>query len=279
MLPIRRDIQFRLDASRICDWHPGDRKITHFYNALSIFFPEGERFFIHSVRRYRDRISDAELQAAVTAFIGQEAMHGREHTECNRAMAEAGLPVERLERVVTALLERIKKRQPAAMQLSATIALEHLTAIMADTLLRNPELIEGADPRYVALWRWHALEETEHKAVAFDVYDTVFGRGAGAYMVRVLGLIGATLLFWPLVFAFHLRLIAADRKTSRLRGWGELIAFLYGPRRGLFPKLVRPWLDYFRPGFHPWDHDNRRFLEQVDEVVAAAQAPTMPAAA
>ncbi|SFF50501.1 hypothetical protein SAMN04488120_10621 [Fontimonas thermophila] len=278
MQPIRRDIRFQLDPARVCDWHPDDRKITHFYNALSIFFPEGERFFIHSVRHYRDRIADPELQAAVTAFIGQEAMHGREHSDYNRALVEAGLPVQQLEGIVIRLLERLKRRLPPQLQLSATIALEHLTAIMADALLRNPHFIEGADPRYTALWRWHALEETEHKAVAFDVYDSVFGRGVRAYVVRAIGLLGASLVFWPLVFAFHLRLIAADRKTPRLRGWGRMLAFLYGPRRGLFPKLLRPWLDYFRPSFHPWDHDNRALLREVDAVVAAVDG-RLPAAA
>lgn len=78
---------------------------------------------------------------------------------------------------------------------------------------------------------------------------------------------------------FYNALSIFGRGAGRLRGWGELIAFLYGPKRGLFPKLLRPWLDYFRPAFHPWDHDNRRFLEQVDEILATARTPTLPAAA
>ncbi len=270
-LPTRRDLHFRLDPSRICTWRNADRKTNHFYNALSIFFPEGERFFIHSVRHYRDRITDPELQKAVTAFIGQEAMHGREHTEYNDAMVAAGLPAQALESMVTSILEPIKQHLPAQMQLSTTIALEHLTAIIADALLNHPQWIEDADPNYRALWRWHALEETEHKAVAFDVYDQVFGRGTSAYLQRCTGLIGATALFWPLVLAFHLRLIRADRKASRLRGWGDVVSMLWHPRDGLFPNITRPWLDYFRRDFHPWDHDNRAQLDRLAELVAPIQ--------
>lgn len=265
MQPIRRDIHFDLDPKKVCNWRKGDRKVTHFYNALSIFFPEGERFFIHAVRHFRSQITDPELREAVTAFIGQEAMHGREHTDYNNAMTQAGLPADRLEGVVVSLLEDIKRRTPAQLQLSVTIALEHLTAILADALLTHPDWIERSDSHYRSLWRWHALEETEHKAVAFDVYDRIFGRGFRAYAVRCAGHLGANAIFWPMVLAFHIRLIAADRDAPRLRGWGETLNILWNPRSGFFPSIVRPWLSYFRRDFHPWDHDNRELLARMDE--------------
>ena len=31
--------------------------------------------------------------------------------------------------------------------------------------------------------------------------------------------------------------------------------------------MARPWFDYFRPGFHPWDHDNRHFLHGIEDWV------------
>src|SRR6267142_1836665 len=76
MMPIRRDVHFKLPAERISDWHPGGPHVAHLVNTISMFFPEGERFFIQSVRNYRNRITDPELKKAVTGFIGQEAMHG-----------------------------------------------------------------------------------------------------------------------------------------------------------------------------------------------------------
>ena len=59
-------------------------------------------------------------------------------------------------------------------RLAATVALEHLTAILAAALLDGRSgSLAGADPRVAELWRWHAVEETEHKSVAFDVYAVV----------------------------------------------------------------------------------------------------------
>lgn len=187
VLPTRRDIRFDLPAEHIADWNKGSVHLSHFMNTMSIFFPVGERFFIDAVRQYRDQVTDPELQKAVTEFIGQEAMHGREHEHYN-ALLYARVPeAAQVERFVGALLEQIKK-MPPHVRLSLTIALEHFTAIMADGVLKDPRVLEGAESRFARLWRWHALEETEHKSVAFDVWDTVMGRGIGAYLERSAGI-------------------------------------------------------------------------------------------
>ncbi len=277
MLPIRRDLHFSIDPARVCDWHGRGRIVTHFMNALSLFFPDGERFFIHSVRYYRERLADPELRDAVAAFIGQEAMHGREHTAYNGAMAAAGLPAAPLQRRVAALLEQLKVILPAPTQLGITIALEHLTAIMANALLAHPDLIEGSDPNYSALWRWHALEETEHKAVAFDVYERTVGTGATAYAVRASSLVVASTIFAALVFAYHLRLVAADPKARKVRDGLRMVGFLHG-RKGLLRRIAGPWLDYFRPGFHPWQHDNRALLDEIDAFTARIEREMLTAA-
>lgn len=267
MLPIRRDIQFRLDASRICDWHPGDRKITHFYNALSIFFPEGERFFIHSVRRYRDRITDTELQTAVTAFIGQEAMHGREHEEYNNALFAVSKVAPKFERLVGGLLNWLKDNTPKSARLSTTIALEHFTALLASQVLENEALSKNSEPHFAAVWRWHALEETEHKAVAYDVWEAVMGRGPRAYVERAGGQLLATLIFWALVTPTFLEVVREQGKLTDVAGWRKFARYAFG-EVGLIRKLVLPWADYFRPDFHPWDHDNRAYLDEIDAFVA-----------
>ncbi|MCA3859791.1 MAG: metal-dependent hydrolase, partial [Burkholderia sp.] len=83
MMPVRRDIRFALPPERARDWHVQGVPVTHFMNALSLLFPAGERFFMDSVRNYRDQIEDPELKKQVIGFIGQEAMHTREHIEYN----------------------------------------------------------------------------------------------------------------------------------------------------------------------------------------------------
>jgi predicted metal-dependent hydrolase len=106
-----------------------------------------------------------------------------------------------------------------------------------------------------ALWRWHAIEETEHKAVAYDVYREALGDGPGAYLQRAAGMVLATGLLWSLVFLYHARLVREDGGLTDVRGWGRYLRFLF-IRPAVLPKLVLPWLGYFRPSFHPWQHDN-----------------------
>ncbi|WP_051362101.1 metal-dependent hydrolase [Solimonas soli] len=270
VMPVRRDLHFALPAERIGDWHDEGRHVSHFFNALSLFFPDGERFFIHSVRHYRNEISDPTLSRAVTAFIGQEAMHGREHTECNEMLDRAGLPGAPLQQFVFRLTERLK-HLPKAMQLSATIALEHLTAIMANSLLQDARVVGRAEPHFARLWRWHALEETEHKAVAYDVWCAVMPKTLGSYLMRVTGLLLASLIFWPLVFTFMWRITRADAQCRAERGgWRRTLRFLFltpGPLR----RAMGEWFDYFKPGFHPWQHDNRRYLAGIEPLLRDLQ--------
>lgn len=271
LMPTRRDLKFRLPAERISDWNHDSVHISQFMNTLSIVFPVGERFFIQSVRNYRDRITDPELQKAVTAFIGQEAMHGREHEEYNEALFARVPQAAEFEKRVARLLGFVQKRLPRSTQLSATIALEHFTAILADALLNEPRVLEKAHPRFAALWRWHALEETEHKAVAYDVWEAVMGRGARAYVGRTSGLLAATAIFWVMIGPAYLQILRAEGKLTDLRGWRLWARHTLG-EVGILRRIVLPWADYFRPGFHPWDHDNRHFLKEIDTLTAELQA-------
>ncbi|PTU30195.1 metal-dependent hydrolase [Stenotrophobium rhamnosiphilum] len=277
MIPTRRDLHFKLLPSSVSNWHAKGPYVTQFTNAMSIFFPEGERFFIHTVRHYRDHIHEPQLKKAVTAFIGQEAMHGREHDEHNRLLNRAGLPADELERQVKKFLVMLEEKLPPAAQLSITIAQEHFTAIMAEIVLTDPRILAGADARLKAMWRWHALEEIEHKAVAFDVYEAVMGRGIKAYALRNTSLVITTLGFLSLVLYYQQRMLKAD---SHPRSWKDFGAFakfmLISP--ALLPKLALPWLSYMRPGFHPWDHDNRDLLKEMNTLVAKTKKYELQAA-
>lgn len=270
MIPTRRDLHFRLKAHSVTQWHEAEPYVAHFANAMSLSFPEGERFFIHTVRLFRDRITDPELQKAVAAFIGQEAMHGREHEAYNRLLAQAGLPVAELEAVIYRQFQFLKAKLPAAAQLSVTIAQEHLTAVFAELLLTEPKLLAGADAELTALWHWHALEEIEHKAVAFDVYETVMGRGLAAYSLRATSLILTTAMFLGLALYYQQRLLSTNGQSRSWRGVRAFGKFLF-VSPAMLPRLLGPWLAYLRPGFNPWDHDNRYLLEQMDALVARVE--------
>ncbi|KVG28399.1 metal-dependent hydrolase [Burkholderia ubonensis] len=271
VMPVRRDLRFDLPVERVKDWHGKGPHVTHFFNALSLLFPAGERFFMDAVRHYRDRIDDPVLKRQVLGFIGQEAMHTREHVEYNELLQANRLPARKLDRRVWAVLDYLKRTLPHSVQLAHTVAAEHYTAMLADWILRDPSRLAGSVDGYRQMWIWHALEETEHKSVSFDVWNAVMKPGARRYCVRIGVFLATTLTFWPTVYLMHRALLRRDpaARRHRVRGTLGMIAFLYGPRRGLFPRIAREWLSFLRPGFHPWDHDNRHHLARVDALVAA----------
>lgn len=264
--PIRRDLEFHLPADKMGTWHPAGAAHSLFMDTLSVFFPTGERFFINSLRPYRDKLKDPALIKALNAFIGQEGMHGREHMEYNAKLVGAGIPVDQQEALVDTLLDFGKARLAPEYQLAITVALEHLTAILGDILLREPRLLDGADPHFAALWRWHALEETEHKAVAFDVYEQMVGKGPRAYAIRTAALVLSTAIFWALVYPFWIQNLRARKQLGNWRGIWTALKFQWLSPGGL-RRTIPDWLDWFKPGFHPWHHDNREYLERIDTLV------------
>jgi len=258
----RRKVDFDFDPQSVPrDFYAGDAVQSLVLTALSLVFPDGERFFVESVLRYRDHIDDPELARAVKGFAAQEGMHARAHAAFN-AMARAhGLDVaEDLEREVRHLLSVGRKRRPPAARLAVTCALEHFTAILAEQLLTDEAHRSSFHPSVRSLWVWHALEESEHKAVAFDVFQKV----SGSYVIRARAMVIASAFFIGFIAYSHFRLLAARGLLGDVRG--QLRAFDYlWLRRGLFRRLIPAYLDYFRPSFHPNDRDTTALLDRWRE--------------
>jgi len=248
-------------------WLDGDVYRTAFMNALSMSFPLGEQMFIDSVRAaVPEAILETGLQAEVKDFIGQEASHRFVHQQYNAELARQGfdytLEPEILKRI--ALVSRL----PALDRLAVTCAFEHYTAMLADFVLRHPEWMDGAEPQMRTLWSWHAAEESEHKAVAFDVYRAA----GGGYWKRVLWYLHVSLIFFWDSGRQTIHNLRRDRALWRLRTWTSAARTWFG-RKGLAWHLFKPALDYLSPRFHPWQHDNRAllqmWLERNDEAYRA----------
>lgn len=254
-------------------WHSGSAFKSHFFNAMSVLFPKGERFFIDSVRHFRKSADGTELAEQIRGFIGQEAHHSNEHIQYNERLKAQGYDIDSLENALGRRLRFVQKHFSAKRQLAATVGVEHLTAIMADALLKNPQWMAGADPAVRRLWHWHALEETEHKAVAFDLYRLI---GGGETRRRVL-MAEITLFFIYDVTKNLLHMLKRDGLLWNWATWKEGWQFLWG-RDGVLKPLIRPYLDYYRRGFHPWDHDNRELMHQYQAEFASAPG-AMPATA
>lgn len=262
--PLRRNLKFKLAKEDADSWNPAGIHFTQFMNTLSIFFPAGEKFFIDSVHNYRDKISDPQLAKDVKSFIAQEALHTREHLAYNQALIEAGFPVDRYMGRVEALLKFAQKVTPKSVQLAITISLEHLTASLGHVLLVEPKIMEGSEKGFMNIWLWHAMEEIEHKGVAYDVWNDVMASNPLRYPIRVGINILTHTVFWSLVIPFHLGLVNKSGKLFEIKGWSKCMNYLWGVP-GALRKISIEMLDYFRPGFHPWQQDNRALLDNLDQ--------------
>jgi len=253
-----REIESPLSPDTPRYWFDDHPFKTHYFNALSSSFPVGERFFIRSVRHFEPRITDPRLRQQILQFVGQEGHHRIEHRHhIDLMLAQGYSGITRFEHLVQGLLDFLNKRFPL-YALAATVSMEHFTAILADQLLRHPDRWLApmhADMRL--LWHWHAVEETEHKAVAYDVYQQV----SGNYWLRISAMILESIGFLLDILVRTVYFLWRDRKLFSLRLWLQGIAFVWG-RRGALGSVVGEYFKYFRPGFHPWQNDNYYLVEK-----------------
>ncbi|BBD00421.1 MULTISPECIES: metal-dependent hydrolase [Sphingobium] len=273
-----RDRRFGRDRTVARHWLNGDPIATAFFNALSITFPRGEAYFIDSVRTFRDGVPD-RLASEIAAFIKQEVVHSREHLAFNRQVTDHGYDVSRLDADVTMVLDLAKQRPPIA-SLAATMALEHFTAILAHELLSDPRHLDGADPEIAALWRWHAIEEIEHKGVAHDtwVHATRDWSRFKRWWVKSAMMLVVTKHFLHHRARGMMDLLQQDGVTG-VRAWGGLLNYAL-VRPGILRRVARPWFGYFLPGFHPWAVDDRALIALAESPYAdALQQDALPSPA
>ncbi len=272
-----RDRRFGRDLQQKRWWLNGDPVGSAFHNALSITFPRGEAFFVESVKAHRDG-TPSKLAAEIRSFIKQEVMHSREHVSFNKRVSDAGYKIDHLEQVVIDTLALTKGR-PEILNLAVTMALEHYTAIMAQMMLADDKMFAGADRELADMWRWHAIEEIEHKGVAYDTWlhatrDWTRGK---RWRVKTIMMLIVTQRFWTKRWAGTLDLLSQDGIT----GWkakARLTWYLVGTP-GVLRRLFLPWAAFFLPGFHPWNHDDRALIGKYDSDFAAAnlQQPALVA--
>ena len=150
-------------------WMGGDPVATAFYNALSATFPKGEAFFVDSVRQFREGTppklergdqglrhpgGDAQPRARRSSTSGRSrpaTTSSRSRTGSNGGCRSPA----RGRRSST-------WRRPCASSISPPSSPTSCSRIRATS--------PAPTPKSAALWRWHAIEEIEHKGVAYDTW-------------------------------------------------------------------------------------------------------------
>jgi predicted metal-dependent hydrolase len=236
----------------------GDLVMSHVVAHLSALFPEGEDFFVRSVRRFANQITDAELKSRVQGFIGQEITHGREHRMLNQRLQQMGYPTRRIDRMTRRDFQRFERLLSPLTCLAITAAFEHFTAVLAETLLsdeRAQTLLGSTEVGSMLLW--HAIEESEHRSVAFDVYRSAGGTETRrVWTMRII-----QLTFTASVGFFSALSLFGDRSAyNPVRLFRSFMALRHSPL--LTPAVVRRIRAYTHWGFHPDDTDNAALLER-----------------
>ena len=248
---VRTQLNFKLDEAPKF-WFGGDPYITRMFDALSLTFPDGERYFIESVRLFRDQITDPDLQHRVADFIRQEAQHGIAHDKMNQVMKDQGMPVDQFISRLNKIFKFELKNRSAQYNIAMTAAAEHLTALMAETFFGTQDTLKQAHPYVRALFAWHAIEEMEHRDVAFDVMKQVgnvpeFTRRGALVMTTAL-MFGFTLYRTNIMLkydGFSMR----ERLQMNIKG----LPWFFG-KKGTLTKMSKQYRDWFKKDFHPNQH-------------------------
>lgn len=250
-IKVRQNLDFKLNEMPKY-WFGDDPFKTRFIEAVSMSFPDGERYFIESVRAYRDDITDKELKLAVKNFIMQEAQHGIAHDNMNSLLKQQGMPVDDQVDEIKRQLSYLTQNRSRKFNIAYTAGCEHMTAMLAKAFYSHQETMRDSHPNMRAMFAWHAIEEMEHRSVCFDVMKDIADVG---YPMRV----STMLMTGVALVTFSIKrtdaLLKADgfSKLKRAKMITEGMKWLFG-KQGALSKVFTDYLDYFRPDFHPDDH-------------------------
>ena len=228
-------------------WCANDPAMTHYFTGLSTLFPEGESYFVRSVRALREhaKLNEA-LDREISAFIGQEAMHSKEHHAFHISAQQHGMNPESLEKVTGIVLKGLEKIFSKKWNLLVTVGLEHYTAVLVVSMMETVNEYM-TDKTIRDLWLWHSVEETEHKAVAFDLYEYLYGNGLNAYLPRVTIFTLSLILITGLSTIYQIVLMKRDKQLSNLKTWQNFFNFAAKQYTTFIPKFF----EYYRYDFHP----------------------------
>lgn len=267
---VRKNLDFKLsELPRF--WFGGDPFRTRMFDALSLTFPDGERYFIESVRLFRDKIQDPNLQARVADFIRQEAQHGIAHDKMNQVMREQGMPVDQFLRVLNKMFKFELSQRSPQYNIAMTAAAEHLTALMAETFYSKKETLADAHPYVRALLAWHAIEEMEHRDVAFDVMQQV---GEVPELTRKFVLALTTVLMFGFTLYRANVMLKYDGFSlfERIKLNYRGLPWFFG-RQGMLTAMKSQYLDWFKHDFHPSQHPVIRQYQVWIDTLEATQDP------
>lgn len=248
---VRRNVELSYDANKNYSFYYEENPVvTSLFVVLSAMFSPGEMFFIESIRNVRNQIKDEKLLEDIRAFIAQEAFHSREHKTLNNHLIHSNYPeVIEIEAKTKARLDKLRKLSTVE-QVAATVVMEHYTATLARLLLTDQLIKRKTTQESRNLWEWHALEELEHKSVAFDVLNAI---GGNSSKNRKLALARVTKLIMPIMFEYWIKILKRKDIRFSLKQLKDGVFLGFGGvnRLGILSKAFVDMLDVRNENFNP----------------------------
>ncbi|MEG9018226.1 metal-dependent hydrolase [Acinetobacter baumannii] len=247
----RRNVELTYDHNKSYSFYYEENPVvTSLFVVLSAMFPAGEMFFIESIRNVRNQIKDEKLLEDIKAFIAQEAFHSREHKTLNNHLIHSNYPeVVEIEAKTKARLDKLRQLS-AVEQVTATVVMEHYTATLARLLLTDSLIKAKTTQESRNLWEWHALEELEHKSVAFDVLNAI---GGNSSKNRKVALARVAKLITPIIFKYWIKILKRKDINFTLKQLKDGIYLGFGGinRVGILSKAFVDMLDVRAENFDP----------------------------
>lgn len=261
-----RQVAFQLDDQIPRLWFRDSSIMTHLLNGTNLFLPAFEAYMVRTIQTQLRHLPDSALQSQTRGLIGQEVNHSQAHQQYNAVLRQQNYRFDPYLKMVDGLFERLMPRLGLPLQLAAIAGFEHLTASLSEVTLHH-NILATAHPTMKALWEWHAAEELEHKAIAFDLFQAV----AGSYWRRVLGGVLGIAIVVSLMTTGMFLLAAQDARFFSYKTLVDLNQLLFTEYR-LIPRTLRHIVPYFHPNFHPAQRDDHDYGEQIFPPAAIGDA-------
>jgi len=260
-----RNVEFSFDEIQEMNWFRDNPILTAFITVLSATFPPGEQMFIDAVRRHKDFAKDPKQIQEINDFIRQEASHTHHHRLLNNQLVKVGWRADAVEQRVANAIKKHKTRFRPITLLAGTVCLEHLTAIISDWILNNPQEFENVSPSFVNLMQWHALEEIEHKSVAFNLYMDSGGDHKSLRKAMRIISVGFPLL----CMVRTTYLLAKSRQMPSWKHIKEAYKLFFNKKNGFVTCVYRDFKLFYKDDFHPDKHDQVELMMYWKKQVAS----------
>lgn len=197
-------------------WIPKSGEFAQLLNANSVVIPHLERFLNKVMAKAAAQLAgdDSESQhirSDIRTFIRQESCHYTVHAAFNEMLVREGYDrLPEIEKRIAAHYDKLLASKSLPFLIAYCEGFESLTPPTGEGWFNGSmdRMMKGADPAALAMWRWHIMEEFEHRTVCHDAFQAVHGGN----MLRVYGWFYQAVSFTRMAGWVYRYLLEVDRR-------------------------------------------------------------------